>query len=261
MRKVINNKKGITLPEVLTVVVIVVMVTVISMPAVDVFFDSLASQGSAEAMINAALSSARAMATSEHKYVGIRFQKIYDDENIDRPELIDQYMIFIVYDPEIPQSVQGNLGCKAVEGLKPIKLPENIGVMDLYYGSDDDREIDDDLVNADLFIDASTFSILFSSSGKLVTHTHKAQRRVDNDYDDIFNTLSNVENDIGMFIQDVDSVQPVNELSRRQFLIYDRKEFRRAYDNGRPFSDYLERLALRPLYINPYTGTIISQGQ
>ncbi|GAH67949.1 unnamed protein product, partial [marine sediment metagenome] len=69
MKRLKSYKKGVTLPEVLTVIVIVVLVTVVSMPAIDVFFDSMASRGSTEVMINAALSSARAMATSEHTYV------------------------------------------------------------------------------------------------------------------------------------------------------------------------------------------------
>jgi len=247
--KVRAKQLGVTLPEILTVIVIVVMVTVISMPVIDTFFDSMASQGSTEAMISAALSSARAMATSEHTYVGIRFQKIYDENLL----YADQYMIFIVYDPEMKPSEQGNLGCKAIDGLKPIKLPENVGVMDL---------IDNAMAaNVDLFSDATTFSILFSSSGKLIIHTHKAQRRVDNDYDDIFNTLSNVENNIGMFVEDQDSAssQPVDELSRRVFYIYDNREFRRAYIDGRPVTGYLG--GLTPFHINPYTGTIISQGQ
>ncbi len=246
-------KKGITLVEILTVIAIAVLVTVVSVPAIDVFFDSFASQGSTQAMINAALSSARAMATSEHKYVGIRFQKIYDES----PLYADQYMIFIVYDYEGTGRLAN--GFRAVDGLKPMKLPENIGVMDLYYGSDNDRQIDDDLVIGDFFRDATTFSIIFSPAGKLVIHDvwvrNRDGRTDDSSSDDIFNTEGAITAPVkptGMFLQDA-----ANELSRRMFYIYDTRDFRRAYNDDQPVSGYL--VNLEPLYINPHTGTIISQ--
>ena len=267
-------KKGVTLPEVLTVIAIVVLVTVVSMPAIDTFFDSMASQGSAEAMISAALSSARAMATSEHRYVGIRFQNIYDERG---PLYADQYMIFIVYDYDKTNLANGFM---AVDGIKPMKLPENIGVMDLRlvvdrnqndpvnpfveYRIDDPSVVNKDDLLSDLnnIRDTTTFSIIFSPSGKLVIQGVRVRI-----YNDIFNTLENVDEQLSMFV--VDDYFEGNllgnqelgfgpEPSRRKFWLYDRREFRRAYNDGRPVTGYLG--GLTPLYINPYTGTIISQG-
>ncbi len=260
--KVRAKQSGVTLPEVLTVIVIVVFVSVISMPVIDTFFDSMASQGSAEAMISAALSSARAMATSEHTYVGIRFQKIYDP--LISPIYADQYMIFIVYDYDRTDLANG---FRAVEGMKPIKMPENFGVMDLYYGSVNNGygEIGNDLTNANLLNDATTFSMVFSPSGKLIVHNVQIRNRNgqtnDSSFDDIFNTRVNVEETkIAMFYQDdYPNDGFMIEPSRREFLIYDNREFRRAYIDGRPVTGYLG--GLTPFHINPYTGTIISQGQ
>ncbi len=232
------------MPEILTVIAIVVLVTVVSMPAIDVFFNSFASQGSTEAMINAALSSARAMATSEHRYVGIRFQKIYDERG---PLYADQYMIFIVYDYDKTKLAYG---FRAVEGIKPMKLPENIGAMEIVA---DDTEID----NEAKVKDKTTFSIVFSPSGKMVVHLVRVASN--NVKDMVFDQMPH---QYAMFQEDEDVTPPYKqEPSRRSFLIYDNREFRRAYDNDRPYTDYLKQLAEKPLYINPYTGTIISQGQ
>lgn len=257
--KVKSKQSGITLTEMMVVVAVVALLVSFGLPAVRTFLDSLASSGSAKAMISAGLASARAIAAKEQRYAGFRFQKAYHPEG---PLEASQYMIFIIHDAEIPPSVQGNLGCCAIEGLRPVKLPDSIGAMDLVLGSNGDEIVDMDTeidVVAEL-VDVTTFSILFSPSGKLLLHTLKAQKRsID---DDVFNTENNIINNrIGMFIEDQDSssVQPVDELSRRSFIIYDRKKFRQAYEKGQAYSGYLEQIAAEMIYINPYTGTIISK--
>ena len=77
--------------------------------------------------------------------------------------------------------------------------------------------------------------------------------------DDIFNSPENITNsNTGMFVQDdYPSLGLVQESSRRSFVIYDRQEFRRAYEKGQAYSGYLRNLV--PIYINPYTGTMIEK--
>ena len=59
-----------------------------------------------------------------------------------------------------------------------------------------------------------------------------------------------------MFIQDDYLVLGLDEEpSRNNFIIYEQKEFKRAYENGQAWSGYLR--GLEPLYINAYMGTII----
>jgi hypothetical protein len=62
-----------------------------------------------------------------------------------------------------------------------------------------------------------------------------------------------------MFYQDGYPVLGLEEeLSRRQFVIYEQDKFKRAYEQGTPYSGYL--MQLTPVYLNSYTGTIITAG-
>ncbi len=80
------------------------------------------------------MASARAIASKEQCYAGIRFQKRYDPTN--PITQASQYIIFII--KENDKNLSGNLvnGFRAVKGIQPIKLPDSIGVMDLFYSSD-----------------------------------------------------------------------------------------------------------------------------
>ncbi|MHC4195673.1 MAG: prepilin-type N-terminal cleavage/methylation domain-containing protein, partial [Planctomycetota bacterium] len=197
-----NGKQpGLTLIEMMVVIAIVALLVSISMPALRQLMDSTATEGTVRGMIGAAMASARAIAAREQRYAGIRFQQDLDDR---------QYMIFIIQD-----SAQTGLvnGFRAVDKLTPIELPDTIGVMDLRLGSDGDKEISSD---ADILLewqvrDTSSFSVVFSPSGKLVIHNVRVRNRdgtlkwpdfLDNSQDDIFNTKTRVESGIGMFVQD-----------------------------------------------------------
>jgi hypothetical protein len=272
---------GLSLTEVLTSIVIVVLLTAMSMPAINALVNSTSSTGSSEAMISAALSNARAIAMKEQRYAGVRFQVSYNPDN---PLRADQYMIFIVQDPELTGTY--GYGFRAVEGLKPVKLPQNIGVMDftiveghnvsnpVHPGNEihiNEAANADDLLegqNGPKYLsDTGTFSVIFSPTGNLVVHGVRVwQARVN---DDVFNTATNVKNGIGMFYQDdyfknlpppMDQYLNLGpEPSRRLFYIYEQDKFKRAYEQGTPYSGYL--IQLKPVYINSYTGTIISAGQ
>ncbi len=181
-------------------------------------------------------------------------------------------MIFIVQDPDMLA-----YGFRAVPGLKPIRLPETIGVMDLrrrtninptYAGDepiDDDSKIDQP---AELQ-DTTSFSIIFSPSGKLVIHDVRVRNRQGiyrpinpaESADDTFNSQENVANhNVGMFIQDDYAELGLGkEASRNSFIVYEEQKFKRAYAQGTAWSEYLVKLTPEAIYINPYTGTIISQ--
>jgi hypothetical protein len=124
--------------------------------------------------------------------------------------------------------------------------------------------------------DTTTFSIIFSPSGKLVTHRVRTRNKdgyVDGtssnvSSDDIFNRKARVDAGFAMFYQDDlfgASWSPYpdlgigEELSRNGFIIYERDTFRAAYEKGRAWSDYLQNLISQTVYINPYTGTIIEK--
>jgi len=237
--KIKPKQSGLTLTEVLTTIVIIVILTVVALPAINSFFDSMSSSGSAEVMINAALSNARAMAISRQRYVGVRFQKIYDARG---PLYADQYMIFVMSDF---QNTNLASGYRAVDGMKPMKLPESIGVMELVA---DDSEIED----FDMLNDRTTFSVVFSSSGAMLRHDVRVVGL--NANDTVFNDI--MLNPDAMFRQDTTTPPFKEELSCRSFRIYDRTEFRRAYEQEIPYSGYL--YSVPTVYINPYTGTLIS---
>ncbi len=258
-----RKQSGITLMEMTVVVAAVALLTVLGLPAIRAFFNSLVSKGPTKAMISAALSSARATAIKERHYAGIRFQKAYDPKGpLDAP----QYMILIVHDFDKTGLADG---FRAVEGIEPIRLPEAVGVMDLRYRTNSiakysgDAPIveDDDIDEPNELRDTTTFSIIFSPSGKLVIHDVRVRNRDDktNSKDDIFNTKLNVEDEkIAMFYQDdYTDLGLGQEASRNRFIIYERDKFRMAYEKGLAWSDYLQNLDA--IYINPYVGTIIEK--
>jgi len=226
------------------VVAIVAMLVVFGLPAIRAFLNSFESEAGAKAMISAALASARAIAAKEHHYAGIRFQKAYHSKG---PLEASQYMIFIVHDQ--PNTKLSN-GFRAVEGINPIKLPDTVGVMDLRIGSDE-INLNEEIDEKKELTDTTTFSIVFSPSGKLVIHDVRATRN--SSKDDIFNTFSKINNGIGMFVQDEGADE---EPSRRSFIIYDRADFDKLNRNRR-YDDYLRHLEV--IYINPYTGTMINR--
>ncbi len=273
-----RTKSGITLTEMVVVIATIALLVTLGLPAVRVLLDSFESGGVGKSMISAALSSARAVAAREQRCAGIRFQ---------RDLAGNQYMVFIVHDFK---KTGLSPGFRAVEGLKSIKLPENLGVMDLmvrtnhgthWTGAEDPRDeplkVDylDDTNPLNLgpdrrnkyITDASSFSIVFSPSGKLIMRNVRVRNRdgiyqPDNgvsakvSMDDVFNSHSNITSyNVGLFIQDDYAELGLGaESSRNRFIIYDKTGFDKL--NARRRFDYLNSLEL--VYINPYTGTIIS---
>jgi prepilin-type N-terminal cleavage/methylation domain-containing protein len=248
-------KKAFSLIEMLVVIVVIAMLVAIAIPGIKAMQKSFDSTG-AEGMISAALATAKTLAIKNDQYAGVRFQKAGDPNNALKA---DQYMIFITY---LEYRKAGNLtdAFCAVEGYKPIKLPENTGVMDMT-GINADSDINDD---AEL-VNATSFSIVFSPAGKLVIHNVRVRNKDGKDYNDsppsndaVFNIESVVSDGNAMFLQDdYPTVGLYKEQSRKQFVIYDCGELKKL-DRDRRYSDYLKELKEKHLvYVNPYTGELI----
>lgn len=280
-----RKQSGLTLTEMVVVVGVIALLTGLALPAVRMVMQSFESGSSATSMISSALAAARALAARDGEYVGVRFQKVYNSDSIDplNPLKASQYMIFIIHDSDrIPKGTGLANGFRAIEGHKPIKLPDSIGVMDLTWV---DRTVagniitftgypirtDAEISSPEQLRDTTTFSIIFSPSGRLLTHEVRVRNRngrtngvVTQSLDDVFNTdvqITNLTAPYGMFHQDdYPPVGPMGigpEWSRNKFLIYDRLRLRKAFEAGLAWSDYLVNLAGEMTYINPHTGTII----
>ena len=243
---------GISLIETTIVVAVIAMLASLSGPAIRAFYTSLGSEAGTQALISASLASARAIAAKEHRYAGIRFQQAYNPNN-PGPLKADQYLIFIIHDQ--PNTGLSN-GFRVVEGVKAIKLPENIGVMEAVTS-------DIDVATNLQLTGVTTFSIIFSPSGKMVQHDVQVRNRDGrpagnhSSFDEIFNTDENViNNGIAMFIQDdYPALALDKETSHRDFVIYNRRDFEKITSTLR-YTNYLQNLNV--VNINPYTGTIIS---
>jgi prepilin-type N-terminal cleavage/methylation domain-containing protein len=284
-----SDKTGFTLTELLVVMTIMLMLAVVAIPAAREILKSFESASNMRTVIDAALCNARAIAAREQCYAGVRFQHDLKGR---------QYMIFIVHDPAAaPRQINLNRdpyvtgtgltnGFRALEGRKPISLPENTGVMDLKVKTDytvptpiiterdvevvgNDAASDMNIDETAELMDTTTFSIVFSPAGKLVVHDVRVRNRtgrIDSDSDvgnflynpdDVFNTKGNVENGDAMFYQD-DYVRfgLVEESSRNCFVLYDKREFDKVPVDKR-WSEYLRGLDV--IYINPHTGEIVNK--
>lgn len=247
MPKKMKQRSGLTLSETVVSAAIIAIMIAVVVPASRVLQESLHSSG-ARTMISSALSAARALAARHQRYAGLRFQ--YD------PSGNNQYMIFILHDPVKLTAY----GFRAIEGLKPMRLPENLGVMDLRLTRDGTQTPVDDPIDNDSQLappndsialrDTTTFSIVFSPSGKLVIQQVRVFRT--STADKIFNDPNTSE---AMFQEDTWVDAPLRqEWSRNNFIIYNKNEFSRVDIDSR-WTDYLQ--GLKAVYINPYTGTII----
>ncbi|MHC4242881.1 MAG: pilus assembly FimT family protein [Planctomycetota bacterium] len=273
-----QTKTGFTLTEMVVVLATMSLLVAFGLPVMRMIRESFESGTGAKSMISAALSTARAIAAKEQHYSGIRFQEDSDG---------NQYMIFIIHDFE---KTGLNPGFRAVQNRKPTKLPNGMGVMDSRVRTNhgtNSRDAEDPLdepLNAaylddtnpqnlgpdqkNIYItDTSSFSIVFSPSGKLVMRDVRTRNRdgiyqPDNgpanklSMDSIFNSPQNITTyGVGKFIQDDYAELGLGaESSRNGFIIYDKIRFDKL--NAIERFNYLS--SLEPVYINPYTGTIIS---
>jgi prepilin-type N-terminal cleavage/methylation domain-containing protein len=282
------KKNGFTLTEMVVVVAIVALLTALGLPAIRSLQKTFETGSGVKATIDAALSTARAIAAKEQRYAGVRFELDFHD---------NQYMIFIIHDPE--KTGLSN-GFRAVEGVKPIKLPDDFRVIDRKKRLAVDPEIiqESDIgytfmglapdlieINPDakdgqnsIIRDTSCFSIVFSPAGKLVIHPVRVRNRdgiykPDNSIpskvsmDDIFNSPENIVGfNTGMFIQDDNWPYAYGvlgnlgiELSRDRFYIYDKSFYNKLNNTTSGRLKYLN--SLEPVFINQYTGTLVNSSK
>jgi prepilin-type N-terminal cleavage/methylation domain-containing protein len=260
--KSVAKHNGFSLIELLVALGIIAALTALAIPSIKAIQKSFDSTG-AESMISAALSTARTIAISQQKYAGVRFQKAYNGTNIADA---DQYMIFIINNED-----DTTLGDRyiAIKGYKPIKLPANSGVMDFKVGNANDEIKTDGMINNnDALTDTTTFSVIFSPSGKIVTHDVQTRNK-DNvtsgtgSDDTVFNTKDKIidtTNPAGQFLQDYTSrtYGLGKEPSRRQFVIYECEKLKKLDENKR-YEQYLKSLKSNIVSLNPYTGEIIKK--
>ena len=276
-----DKQFGITLTEMIVVIATIAILTTFGLPAVRSLMKSFESGSGTKSIIDAALSTARAIAIKEQRYAGIRFELDFHD---------NQYMIFIIHDPE---KTGLSSGFCALEGQKPIKLPDDSRVIDRMRrrAIDPENPLDstleappsvrlellDDETSPDgqneIIRDMSCFSIIFSPTGKMVTHEVRVRNRdgiplPDNaipgkvSMDDIFNSPENILNfNVGMFLQDDHWMFYFStdkslgaEFSRTRFFIYEKSVFDKMNVSEDRYN-YL--ISLKPIYINQYTGTMI----
>lgn len=308
-----HRTRGLTLIETTLVVATVALLIGLAVPAVRSMVNAFQSEGGTKGIIHATLSAARTMAVTQQRYVGVRFQKAYqyDGYTPAAKGLLDasQYMVFIVQEEPSKTGGLGN-GFRAMEGHEAIKIPGTTGVMDLRIVTNRDDSTYQEIelgsstgagdVRIDEFgelMDATTFSIIFSPSGKLVTHWVQVRNRqgipdtkarlANHSRDDIFNKKGDVDissaalvslgmgNELGLLYQDdyfgvLDTPAypdgPAKpdfglgpEYSRTSFVVYDSNQLQRAFLNGKAWSEYLSSLAANDaVYVSPYTGDLLS---
>jgi len=238
-----NKIKAFSLIELIVVLGIIAVLAALAIPALQVVQDSFNSFGT-EGMISSALATARTLALSHQKYVGIRFQKTWktgDDANT-----APQYMFFIIFEESANMINNITDGFRAMKGYKPIKLPKNMGVIDM-------TEIVPyaPISGASQILDATRFSIVFSPAGKLVIHNVQTAFLEKNKEDEIINEQNVVDAGDAIFVKDDTSE---NEKSRRCLTIYDAEKLGKLNANER-YSNYLKNL--KSTHINYYTGEFI----
>jgi hypothetical protein len=253
---------------------VMVILLAVAAPVAQKLAQSLGNSAGARNIIDAAMTSARAIAVREGHYAGVRFQQDYAGR---------QYLVFIINDPNATLLANG---FRAVEGRKPTALPEGVGVTGYRvqkrydnHDTDSDRTDDRDLAvegktkpsDADPYLDsdvemndAATFSIIFSPSGKFVVHPVRVSNG--SSTDKIFNFKdyvldgSNSTTRFAMLRRDEseetqhDGFQEENSVP--SFKIYEQNKLAKVVANKR-WSGYLSTLNTE--FVNPYTGELVKK--
>lgn len=245
------KQNGLTLTEMVVVVAVIAILLGISLPTATKIMDSFEHSAGAVGLIDAALSSARALAITSGIEVGVRFQQ-------DRKG--DFYMIFILHDPASTGLAQG---FRAYPNRRPMKLPKHIGVMDA------ELEASDAFLNTPGgLMNAQTFSIVFSPQGQMILYDVRVWNRDGvpdhSSMDPVFNTLDRMVDPVhpaGMFLQDGEPASDGlwQESSIHSFYIYQKERLREELQKSvpTPFTGYIQNLQAES--VNPYTGQLVKR--
>jgi len=249
-----TKKTGFSLTELLVAMSVIGILAGIALPVAKQVLKSFESSSRVEDVVGAAMSNARSMALARDNYIGIRFQMTPQG---------DQYMVFVEHDDTGSGPADG---FRPVTGRNPLRLPKQGLVMDLhlrtarnntpadaadpsYMPLDDNGKID----SPEEITDATTLCVIFSPAGKLVTHDIRIWSGVGGD---VFNDAATVDaGDAILYIDSYPAGGLGEETSRNHFVIVDKNEFN-SVDSTMRWTGYLQ--SLKPFYINPYTGELIS---
>lgn len=255
---------GFTLIEMLVVVSIIAIMISLTVPAINSMVQSQ-RQTSAKNLIRSALAQAQAYAVKERKYAGLRFQ--FD---ADGWETGKQYIVLIEKVPGVYTNEY-----RAVENVKPTALPEGMGfisgAVDLWPFNERNDYLDDDETSTYgwpfTLNGATTFSIIFSPSGQLVTKEVEIHER--NINDTTFGTESDASLQPPIVLLSFDIYWDINtedysigspwcqsEDSATSFYIFEKSKMADVPAEER-YTQYLS--SIRPEFISIYTGKLIEE--
>ena len=255
-----KRQSGFTLIEIMVVVGIVMLLAIATVPNMAGMIRSHRISA-AKNLVRAALTQAQGHAAKNQKYAGVRFQFDRDGWELGR-----QYVVLIESENE-PSYTDRFI---AVRNAKPVTLPRGIGLLSNNLDINGDSFVDNNDLDTNVrLLNATTFSILFSPTGQLLTKTVNLRRKHDYDSsgnpieDRIIHYANMVNNGYSLLYCDDEYnggtlVTPwcVNESSATGLYIYETDamselEFDNRYDG------YVS--TLEPTIINMYTGTIIEE--
>lgn len=266
---------GFTLIEMLIVVMIIAIMVALIIPATNTFTQSY-RMSNAKNLIRTSLAQAQAYASQSRRYAGIRFQ--YDGTGWENGK---QYLVLIEKVPHGPEFASWPWAYRAVPNVQPVSLPSGIGVfsgvIDMLALVDRDDYLDDDYFTDPTrphfcLSGATTFSIIFSPSGQLVTKPVEIHER--DTTDKIFNRpefISMVPPEALLSYDDYfGAVSPgmpwcVREDSATSFYLFEASRMKAAPEAER-YTTYVNENTsegvirnLKPIMINVYTGKLMEE--
>ncbi|MBN1765613.1 MAG: prepilin-type N-terminal cleavage/methylation domain-containing protein [Sedimentisphaerales bacterium] len=169
---------GFTLVEMLVVIGIALILAALVVPNAPTVIRSH-KMSAAQNLIKNALAQAQGHASKFQKYAGVRFQyqvkytgnvSNWSARSVTDWEMVRQYLVLIESDPN---PVDGSNRFAAVDNAKPVPLPKGIGAISAEVDMLGDTYLDENTSGDSRYclLGATTFSIIFSPSGQIVTQT------------------------------------------------------------------------------------------